>query len=166
MTHYPVMFTFQDVVSGNGFLAGVTMTGRALMCKEKDEKWWIYGVHPGGMAQFGDSAPEAFSNFRASYKAVLFDIAEEASNFEAFKTEVGRFYQEVGEGEEARWEEMSQGFSTGKIVPDEPFFAKLPRHKPESRPCDIKVERLDNLASNLFSSKGNVSDTFELPIAA
>jgi len=47
------MFTFQDVVSGNGFLSGVTMSGRALMCKRDDGNWWVYGIHPGGMAHFG-----------------------------------------------------------------------------------------------------------------
>ncbi|MGA2300634.1 MAG: hypothetical protein ABSG77_08065 [Candidatus Acidiferrum sp.] len=165
MAHYPVMFTFQDVVSGNGFLSGVTMAGRALMCKESDGKWWVYGVHPGGMAHFGESAMEAFSNFRTSYRTVLFDIAEEASNFDAFKTEVDRFYNEVGECEEARWEEALEALRSGKVIPEEPF-SKLPRHKPESRPCKVQVERLDQIASNRFSSKDNVSDTFELPLAA
>jgi hypothetical protein len=165
MTNYPVMFTFKDVVSGNGFLSGVTMSGRALMCKESDGNWWVYGVHPGGMAQFGPSAMEAFSKFRASYTTVLFDIAEEASNFDAFKTEVELFYNECGEGEEARWDAAAKAFRDGTIVPEEPF-SKLPRHAPESRPCGVMLERLDQIESNRFSSKQNVADTFELPVAA
>jgi len=165
MTNYPVMFTFQDVVSGNGFLSGVTMSGRALMCKENDGNWWVYGVHPGGMAQFGASAMEAFANFRASYKTVLFDIAEEASNFEAYKTEVERFSKESGEGEEERWEAAARTFRDGTVVAEEPF-SKLPRHSPESRPCEVSVDRLDQIESNRFSSKRNVADIFELPKAA
>jgi len=159
------MFTFQDVVSGNGFLSGVTMSGRALMCKESDGNWWVYGIHPGGMAHFGASAMEAFANFRASYKTVLFDIAEEASNFDAYMTEVERFYSESGDGEEARWEAAAKAFREGKVVAEEPF-SKLPRQSPESRPCGVKIDRLDKVESNRFSPKQNVADTFELPKAA
>ncbi len=46
MPDYPVMFTVRDTVSGNGFLAGITLTGRALMTREADGKWWVYGVRP------------------------------------------------------------------------------------------------------------------------
>jgi hypothetical protein len=165
MTNYPVMFTFKDVVSGNGFLSGVMLSGRALMCKESDGKWWIYGVHPGGMAQFGESAMEAFSSFRASYKTVLFDIAEESSNFEEFEAEVQSFHNQCGEGEEARWETAVNALRDGTVIPEEPF-SKLPKHAPESRTCEVTVERLDLKASNLFSSENNIPDTFELPVAA
>ena len=51
MASYPVMFTLRDTVSGNGFLAGITLTGRALMKREDDEKWWIYGVRPAAIAR-------------------------------------------------------------------------------------------------------------------
>jgi len=141
------------------------MCGSALICKEDDGNWWVYGVHPGGMAQFGASPLEAFANFRTSYKTVLFDIAEEASNFDAYKTEVELFYNECGEGEEARWESAVQSLRDGTVVPEEPF-SKLPRHAPESRACEVRIERLDQIESNRFSSRHNVADTFELPVAA
>jgi hypothetical protein len=39
MTNCPVMFTFQDTVSGNGFLSGIEIHGRAIMTREDDGKW-------------------------------------------------------------------------------------------------------------------------------
>jgi hypothetical protein len=165
MPEYPVLFTFQDVVSGNGFLSGVTMRGRAIMRKEEDGKWWIYGVHPGGMAHNAESAMEAYSNFRNSYRTVLFDIAEESSNFEAFKTEVERFYWECGQGEEERWNADVQTLRSGELKPEEPF-STLPRLTPEARPCEVAIERLDQIASNQFSSKKNIADRLELSLAA
>src|SRR5882724_1433787 len=157
MTLYPVMFTFKDVVSGNGFLAGITLCGRALMCREDDVKWWTYGVHPGGMAEVGEAALESFSNFRNSYKKILFDIAEEAANFEAFKREVERFYAECAEGEEERWDTAAKAFRSGEVQPEEPF-SKLPKRDPEKHPVEIEVVRLDKLESNRFSTNFNVPD--------
>ena len=94
MPSYPVMFDFKDVVSGNGFLSGVTLSGRALIEQDADGMWWVNGVQPSGITDCGAAAMEAFSNFRNAYKKVLFDIAEEASNFDAFRQEVVRFYSE------------------------------------------------------------------------
>ena len=45
------MLTLQDAISGNGFLAGITLSGRALMRKEDDGKWWMYGVRPAGFGR-------------------------------------------------------------------------------------------------------------------
>ena len=77
MTNYPVMFTFRDAVSGNGFLSGVTLGGRALIVHEpEDQAWRIYGVRPAPIAESGNTPLEAFANFRNAYKNVLFDFAE------------------------------------------------------------------------------------------
>ena len=43
MFDYPVMFTLRDAVSGNGFLAGVTVSGRATV-REEDGQWWMHGA--------------------------------------------------------------------------------------------------------------------------
>ena len=94
MTCYPLIFTYRDAVSGNGFLAGVTVTGRALITRE-DGKWWMYGVRPAGIAETGNTPNETFLSFRQRYSAVLFDIAAEAETFEAFKEEVERFFQSL-----------------------------------------------------------------------
>ena len=48
--NHPIMLTLKDAISGQGFLAGITLSGRALM-RHEDGKWWMYGVRPGGIAE-------------------------------------------------------------------------------------------------------------------
>src|SRR5688572_16709357 len=107
LMHYPVIFTLRDAISGNGFLAGVTLSGRALMVQE-DGAWWTYGVRPGAMAERGSTPEESFLRFRNAYKTVLFDMAEESSTFESFKEEVERSYHQADQEEERRWQEAFQ----------------------------------------------------------
>ncbi len=80
------MLTLQDSISGNGFLARITMSGRTLMRKEDDGKWWMYGVRPAAIAASGDNIDEAFRQFRAAYWGVLADMAEESSTFDEFES--------------------------------------------------------------------------------
>src|SRR3989344_5730364 len=88
MNYHPLLFTFGDVIAGNGFLAGVKLSGRAVMIEEEPGKWWMYGVYPGAIAQAGETPKEAYLHFRSTYKEALFDIAQEANDFESFKAEV------------------------------------------------------------------------------
>src|ERR1700693_1648349 len=143
MADYPVMFTLRDTISGNGFLAGVTLTGRALMTNESDGKWWVYGVRPGAIAESGTTPEETFLRFRNAYKNLLFDFAEEAVNFDFFKRSVEQFYSQPDKEEEASWLGAFNALRSGKAIPDEPFFAQLPKEDPEKRPTQITVERLD-----------------------
>src|SRR5437899_788944 len=75
LREHPIMITLQDAISGNGFLAGVTLSGRALMRKEDDGKWWMYGVRPAAIAESGNSPEDTFLRFRTRYKETLLDIA-------------------------------------------------------------------------------------------
>ena len=59
MPDYPLMFTVRDAISGNGYLAGVTVYGRAIMREEEDGKWWMTGVRPSGITAPGDSPGDA-----------------------------------------------------------------------------------------------------------
>ena len=56
------------------------------------EDVWIYGVNPGGLAAKGPNQKEAAEEFRASYRTVLIDLAEECIDFDAFKNQVEKFY--------------------------------------------------------------------------
>jgi hypothetical protein len=160
---YPLIFTYRDAVSGNGFLAGVTITGRALM-RHEDEKWWMYGVRPAGIAEAGNTPNETFLSFRQRYSAVLFDIAAESESFEAFREEVERFFYEADNAEEQLWAEAHLLFKSGKVTPEEPFAA-LKKDSPETRPAVISVARLDN--AQRFSATDNVPDTvYIVPPAA
>ena len=78
LKEHPIMLTLQDSISGNGFLARITMSGRALM-RQEDGKWWMYGVRPAAIAASGDNIDEAFRQFRAAYWEILADMAQELS---------------------------------------------------------------------------------------
>ena len=145
-THYPIMFTFRDAISGNGFLAGVTITGRALMVKEDDGKWWMYGVRPASMADFGDTPGEAFRDFRNSFKEVLFDVADVAKEFKDFNVAAERFFYEPDLAEEGRWDRAYRLLRDGKAQPEQPFFSSLPKQSPDSRPATLSIVRLDDVA--------------------
>ena len=105
MDRLPLLFTFKDLVYGDGFLADIEAQGRALAERgpEEEGKVWITGVQPGGIAEGAESAREAYAKFRNTYKAVLFDVASEAKNFNAFKREVQNFFNEVCNPAEKEW---------------------------------------------------------------
>lgn len=161
--HHPLMFTFQDAIAGNGFLAGTAVCGRALMVQEDDGSWWMYGVRPGALAGGGATLQEAYANFRSRYKEILIDIAHEYDDFTAFKNEVERFFGEADTEEEHRWTEALELIrSSGGGAPAQ--FADLPRKSPEQRPIKIVVERLDD--KKQFTPKDNVPDKLFLADAA
>jgi hypothetical protein len=165
MPDYPVMFTVRDVVSGNGYLAAVTLSGRAIMCEEEDGKWWVYGVRPGAIAENGTTPGEAFSRFRNAYKNVLFDIAAESPAYEAFREAVEKFYYQPDPDEEERWEAAFKAIRTRAVLPAEDFFSKMPKQAPETRPTQLTVERLDK-ENTRYKPTDNVTDYFALPTAA
>ena len=156
---HPLMFTFRDVISGSGYLGGITLSGRLLMIQEDDGKWWLYGVRPGAIAESGEHPDETFLRFRNRYKETLFDIAEESKTFEDFKAEVERFYYQPDSLEENRWE---QAFRTARAqcleTPPEPF-STLPIESPEEYPSGIAIERMDGQHKRIQPSD-NVSDSY------
>lgn len=156
------MFTFGDALAGNGFLAGVTLSGRALMVRENDREWWLYGVCPGSIAETGATPQETYLRFRTRYREILFDIAAEAPDFKSFKYELERFFV-VDQSEEGRWMEAFQAIRSGKLEPEAPF-AELPKARPESWPCKVEIQRLDE--AKQFRASDNVSDAYALPAAA
>src|SRR5258708_1998228 len=166
LKEHPIMVTLQDAVSGNGFLAGITLSGRALMRREDDGKWWMYCVRPSGIAESGKTVEETFLHFRTRYKETLLDIAQESETFEAFKAEIERFFQEEdADNEDAQlWESALAALRNNNITPPEPF-SQLQRESPESKPSQITVERLDR-ADKRFMPSDNVTDMYSLAQAA
>jgi hypothetical protein len=164
MPDYPVMFTVRDTVSGNGFLASVTLTGRAIMCYE-DGKWWMYGVRPAPIAESGDTPQETFLRFRNSYKNVLFDFAECSAKYENFREGVEEFYHQPDQLEEDRWTNAFRAIRRGEVTPEPPFFSALPKEDPETRPTQIAVERLDK-ENTRYTATDNVTDRFVMAQAA
>lgn len=163
MSYHPLLFTFGDTIAGNGFLAGVKLSGRAVMVEEERGKWWMYGVYPGAIAEVGETPKEAYLRFRNTYKAALFDIAEQATDFEGFKNEVERFLYEVDQEEESHWTAAVQAVRSGAMTVGPPF-SELPRERPEDHPPSAIVEKLD--ATKQFTPSDNIQDTYALPAAA
>jgi hypothetical protein len=121
MTRYPLLFGFRDLVAGNGYVAGVAISnGRALLVDEGDG-FWMCGVNPGGLAAGGKGVGDAQSEFRAAFKSVLFDIAEEAPSFEAFRIEVEQFFLETNKPTLLEWDEavaeVRQGHTDASWLP-------------------------------------------------
>ncbi|HVM93593.1 MAG TPA: hypothetical protein VMT67_12315 [Terriglobales bacterium] len=162
--NHPIIITLGDTVSGAGFLAGVTLSGRALMRQEDDGKWWMYGVRPAAIAESGTTIDEAFLRFRQRYKETLFDIAQESRTFEEFKAEVERFFYESDQDEQV-WETALRAVRKCGDVPPPPPFSNLKRESPELRPSAIGVERLDR-ENKRFTPSDNVTDNFAMAQAA
>ncbi len=133
LNQHPIMITFRDAISGDGFLAGITLSGRALMRKEDDGKWWMYGVRPAALAESGTTIDEAFSHFHNRYLETLFDMAQETAGFEGFRQEVERFFYEADANseDERLWEDALKALRAGTVSPPTEFTA-LGRKSPET----------------------------------
>jgi hypothetical protein len=162
LKEHPLMVTLQDSITGDGFAARITLSGRALMRMEDDGKWWMYGVRPAGIASSGENIEDAFLRFRGRYKDILFDIAQESASFEDFETEVERFFNEAdADNEDERlWEVAFTAVRSAVCAPPAPF-SNLPRSNPETHPSFIKVERVDAQAKDKrLMASDNVRDTY------
>ncbi len=150
--HYPFMFNFREAITGSGFLAGVTISGRSLMLEE-DGGWWMYGVRPGAIAETGATPQETFLRFIERLRTVLHDFATDASDYPAFRVEVESFFYQPDEEEEVRWEAARKSLreSQAKLKSWD-----LPKEAPESRPAGVSVVRLDKKSSKRFTPADNL----------
>ena len=156
---YPLLFTYKDCISGNGFLANVTVSGRALMLEEDDGQWWMYGVQPVAIADTGDTPEGASTHFRDRYKTVLFDFASDALDFNGFKQEVDRFFHQTEDEIANDWQEAFEAIRSGKVEPEKPF-SSLPRHAPETWVPEIAVQKVRPSA---VSPDDNALDKYRIP---
>ena len=154
MTQYPLLFTFLNKVEGNNYLAEIAVHGRALAEKEEGG-WWIYGVHPGGLAASGPSLPEAYAEFRKAFLKVLFEEASEADNFYAFRAGARKFFDEISRPTLAEWEAAREQVRAGKITIDgmRQETAESPR-------------RIDIKEKQTFAAKDNAVDDPQAAVAA
>lgn len=136
MTRYPLLFGRRELVEGNGFIAGVAVSGRALL-SEEDGEYWVEGVNPGGFAASGDSPNEALARFCDELRAILFDIVADVPTFEAFKEEVERFFHETSEPARVEWEQAVQEVRQGRVAAD--WLAK----RPADTPLRLEVSRIE-----------------------
>jgi hypothetical protein len=131
---FPLVFSIRQIVVGQGFIAGVTLDGRALMVEEAEEDFWVYGVNPGALAGTGDSKASSWSDFKERLQSVLFDMASTLSTFDEFKREVQRFFREASDVE--AWASAVEDVRAGRVDSDLPTV-NADRYKPK-----VKVELL------------------------
>jgi predicted RNase H-like HicB family nuclease len=124
VTFYPLLFSRRELVEGNGFVAGVSVSGRALLEEEGEGEFWVEGVNPGGLSAQGSTPSDALAEFCSSLKAVLFDIAAEARDFDGFREEVIRFFNDVSVPALKDWETAVEQVRAGRITAD--WLAKRP----------------------------------------
>lgn len=84
-TKLPLICTYTDNVVGKGYVAKVEMRGRILAVIEDDCSVSLYAVEPCGWADTAGNLYEACVIFRQTYTAMLYDLAQEADTFEAFR---------------------------------------------------------------------------------
>ena len=107
-THYPLVFTYRDLIEGQGFVSRVAINGRALMRIELDDQGqeteaWIFSVNPGGICADGSSSPAAALSFRDRYLLTLLDIAAEAASFDEFEAEIERLFHDTNNRFLTQW---------------------------------------------------------------
>jgi len=153
---HPLVFTLQDIVTGCGFLAGIVVTGKAVM-EHEDGKWWMYGVCPGGIAGSGASPNEAFVDFRNRYKEALFDMADECGGFPQFEKAVREFFAE-DEHENVRWDTALNILRKNEHCITEPFNT-LPRKRPSDYELGIRIERLEQMKKSELKPTNNIQDS-------
>jgi hypothetical protein len=122
MTHYPLLFGRRELVEGNGFVARVAVSGRALMVEEGEV--WVEGINPGGFAAKGNSPSEALAAFCSPFLAILFDIASDAKDLQDFREEVQRFFEDTNRPALLEWEEAVQRVKAGQL--DAAWLIKRP----------------------------------------
>jgi predicted RNase H-like HicB family nuclease len=142
---YPLIFSFSELLSSSGFLAGVKGRARAIMVREDDGAWWMYGVEPGGLAESGDTPQEAHIKFAEAFRGVLFDIASDSATLPDFEKALKKFFHEIDREDADRWEKAATAIRAGSLVP-EPPFSSLPKQPAESPPF-ISVQRVEMAAS-------------------
>ena len=76
----------------------------------------MYGVNPGDLAASGATIPEAHSAFRQSFTAILFDIAEDASDFDDFAAQTKQFVNQANAPVEAAWREAVDAHRANQFV--------------------------------------------------
>lgn len=141
---------------GRGFLAGVTVRGRALAERE-GEVVWMYGVNPGGLAENGPNADAAHEAFRRAFTLVLFDLAEEAATFSDFRDAVRGFVYQTNEPALVDWRTAVAAVRGGKIkVEGIPF-------EDADSPLDVAVVELQIEA---LTPKANEPAALEPAVAA
>ena len=136
---YPLLCGFSETVVCTGFVAHVSADGRAIAVAEPNDGWWFYGVNPGSLSAGGATVREAHYAFLEAFRLVLYDIANDSSDFASFQRKVEEFFNEVPASTVSEWESAVQRVRSEQITLDD-----LPRASAD-RKSSINVVLLRDL---------------------
>ena len=142
---YPLLFTVQVPVEGKNFIAGVEMSGGAVVTIEDDDGAAVYlahGLQPGGLAGTGDTLLDAYADLRRGIELVLDDIAHASRDLAAFRREVEDFFTDTDRWAEETFEAARKDVAAGKIQSDLPRVAN-PRFRCEVVEFQQPLSELD-----------------------
>jgi hypothetical protein len=155
---FPLLFFYSHLIAGQaagGFLARVKAHGRVLLTLESDGEFWFYGVNPGGAAGGGASPDEAHLQFKENYRAILNDLASEASSFGEFQSAVTEFFNATNVPNEAEWtsavrEVREKGLSLGNMRKvQDATYSIVVEEIPLARPAKIELASSEDATEKL-----------------
>jgi hypothetical protein len=135
MDRIPLFFNSGGLVAGRGFIANVSIEGRCILERTGKDFVSFLGVNPGGVAGQGDTQSEAYHDFLENLRLVVFEFADEATNFEPFKALVEQFVLEANRPFEQAWHSAVADVRAGKID-----RSNYPRVLDADRPASVSVE--------------------------
>jgi hypothetical protein len=141
----PLLFSYRDTLSGDGFRVEVTATNGRALCVHEPDGFWMYGINPGGMAATGESPESAHTAFRQVFSRVLIDLVAESPSFEAFQVAVQQFFEETNEGYEPDWYAAVE--SVRRNETDVVGLIRLPAGSP--REIRVEMKKVPTVQDNL-----------------
>ena len=162
MNAYPLIFKFSRPVKTDNFHVAIAAQGRILM-KQEFEKWWVYGVTPGSIAESGRTPTEAYYNFLNSFWGVVADISNEQQDCHSFISALNEFIKAGSAEDEKEWQEARNAVRSGQLSDSDPFL-NLEKITREAYPS-ITYKRLDEDEKQKMALDTNKYNNDELLLA-
>lgn len=162
---YPLLYTFQEIVIGSGYIAEVCIKGRATAIAERiesndgdtAEEWWFNGVEPGGLARGGPSMNESYYSFKEGLKEIMVELAYRSAGYDEFKDYVVKFVHEVNEPEARDWSAAVEEVRNGNLDSPSPSMRRDTDHAGRAT-VEVKLVST-TLTPNLNPTGGGVLAT-------
>ena len=156
---WPLLFSLELPVKGNGFLAGVAIDGNLLATKE-EEGVWVDGIQPGFLGEGDTDIRSAYLKFRKAIKEILEGIAKDSKSFSQFEEEATRFFDAKDREVFERWESAVREVRAGAITAPEALHTR----KADSADLGIQIVNVAGWADDKGQLTGSApqNDSEEL----
>jgi hypothetical protein len=144
---WPLFFKHHGTLLGKGFLADIEIHGR-LLARPEAGGVWIDGVNPGAIAFGGATLNETHAELRDTLARIFVDFAEQAADFDGFKTLVEGFFAESDDETLREWDAAVAAVRAGVPGPDgvprrdasaEPYIRVTPKPVEAVTPKDNTI---------------------------